>query len=421
MKRIARKLVAKVLYWQVRRLRSKNNFQTVAVAGSVGKTSTKLAIASVLGSKYKVRHQEGNYNDLITVPLIFFGRSLKSLFNPLGWLGIFISNEIQLHRTYPFDVVVLELGTDGPGYLPEFKRYIKPLDIGVLTAITPEHMEYFADLDAVASEESVISELSTLTMANKDTCVAKYLKPDYLSYAINQPADYQMTDIVFDETGANFEVLAGGKSMLAAKHEAVTEPLLYAILAAAAVGHKLAMTGEEIEAGIAKIKPARGRMSILSGINNSKIIDDTYNASPEAVKAALKTLYRLSAPHKIALLGNMNELGKYSADAHKEIGHLCDPAKLDLVVTLGPDANAYLAPAVKERGCKVQTFEDPYSAGEFIKGQLQDQTLILVKGSQNKVFAEETVKLLLADPADAGRLVRQSKKWLSIKHRAFTK
>ena len=129
----------------------------------------------------------------------------------------------------------------------------------------------------------------------------------------------------------------------------------------------------------------------------------------------------MAAPHKIALLGNMNELGKYSKDAHEEIGKLCDPAKLNLVVTLGPDANKFLAPTAKKLGCEVQAFDDPYSAGEFIKNQLKDQTLVLAKGSQNKVFAEEAVKVLLAEPADASELVRQSKSWLKQKRRQFNR
>jgi UDP-N-acetylmuramoyl-tripeptide--D-alanyl-D-alanine ligase len=160
-------------------------------------------------------------------------------------------------------------------------------------------------------------------------------------------------------------------------------------------------------------------MRRLVGINNSTIIDDTYNASPEAVSAALKTLYRLDAPQKIAVLGNMNELGKFSAEAHRQIGEQCDPKQLDLVVTIGPDANKYLAPAAEKKGCKVGTFSDPYQAGEFVKLQIKPGALVLVKGSQNKVFAEEAVKTLLADPVDASKLVRQSRYWMKIKAKNF--
>jgi len=137
------------------------------------------------------------------------------------------------------------------------------------------------------------------------------------------------------------------------------------------------------------------------------------------MKAALHTLYRLAAPQKIAVLGNMNELGKYSEAAHHEIGQYCDPKQLDLLVTIGPDANKYLALTAAAKGCKVQQFDDPYSVGEYLKPIVKKGALVLVKGSQNRVFAEETVKLLLANPKDAEKLVRQSAEWLKKKAKLY--
>lgn len=214
-------------------------------------------------------------------------------------------------------------------------------------------------------------------------------------------------------------MLENNKFLLSAQHEAIAEPRLYAVAGAVAVARELGMAPSEIKAGLDKLKPVAGRMQKLAGINGSIIIDDTYNASPPAMKAALDTLYRLDAPQKIAVLGNMNELGNYSQAAHEEIGSYCDPKKLDLVITLGPDANKYLAPAAEAKGCKVQQFDDPYSVGEYLKSIIKNGALILVKGSQNRVFAEEAVKLLLADPKDAKKLVRQSEAWLKIKAKDF--
>jgi UDP-N-acetylmuramoyl-tripeptide--D-alanyl-D-alanine ligase len=140
-----------------------------------------------------------------------------------------------------------------------------------------------------------------------------------------------------------------------------------------------------------------------------------------ALKLALDSLYEIKAPQKIAVLGNMNELGKYSETTHTEIGTYCDPKQLDLVVTIGPDANKYLAPAAEAKGCSVKIFENPYDAGTFLKPLIKKGAVILVKGSQNKVFAEETIKSLLANPADESKLVRQSQEWLNKKQKAFGK
>ena len=421
MKELAKRFVAAVLGRQVRALHKRNRFQIIAVGGSVGKTSTKLAVADVLKTKYRVCYQDGNYNDLVSVPLIFFGEKLPNLMNPLSWLAIFWRNHKQIGKPYPFDIVVVEVGTDAPGQIRDFNAYLKA-DIGVLTGITPEHMASFADLGAVAKEELGLIEFSKNLIYNKDLCAAEYmdnLNVSKLSYGLEPPADFQSVNIKYSEDKCDFEVLRGGKNFMKAANELVSEPQLYSVTAAIAVSAQLGMTAEEIGKGLHNIGPVNGRMRRLKGIHGSLILDDTYNASPEAMHAALKTLYRIPGKHKIALLGNMNELGSYSAAEHRAIGAACDPAKLDLVITVGPDANTHLAAAAKARGCEVSTFEDPYRAGEFIKGQVKGGTIILAKGSQNGVFAEEALKPLLADQADCKLLVRQSPQWLRAKTISF--
>jgi UDP-N-acetylmuramoyl-tripeptide--D-alanyl-D-alanine ligase len=117
----------------------------------------------------------------------------------------------------------------------------------------------------------------------------------------------------------------------------------------------------------------------------------------------------------------MNELGGYSQREHKMIGEHCDPRELSLVVTIGPDANKFLAPAAAGNGCEVKTFNNPYDAGEYVKPIVEPGAVILVKGSQNKVFAEEAAKILLADPKDSSKLVRQTPYWMKMKKASFKK
>ncbi|MEX1995204.1 MAG: UDP-N-acetylmuramoyl-tripeptide--D-alanyl-D-alanine ligase [Candidatus Saccharimonadales bacterium] len=422
MQNLAKELVTAILASQVKRLRQRRQFKVVAIAGSIGKTSTKLAVVKVLEQKYRVRSQEGNYNHLITVPLVFFGQKLPSLRNPLAWLRVFWNNERLIGEEYPYDIVVVELGTDGPGQLAEFHAYLKA-DIGVLTAITHEHMKFFTDLDDVAKEELELTKLSEKVIVNKDLTSGKYLKDiknPLITYGLKQPANVQLDNLKFDNFASDFVVRATDKPTVEATYELITEPLLYGVTAAVAVGHQFDMTAEQIERGIGKIKPVNGRMQLLRGVNGSSIIDDTYNASPEATKAALSTLYRLKADHKIAILGNMNELGTYSEAAHRGIGQYCDPKQLDLVVTLGPDANKYLAEEAESKGCTVSRFDDPYTLGDYLKVVIAKDTIILAKGSQNRVFAEEAVKTILKNSADSTKLVRQSPEWLKIKKKAFS-
>jgi UDP-N-acetylmuramoyl-tripeptide--D-alanyl-D-alanine ligase len=239
-----------------------------------------------------------------------------------------------------------------------------------------------------------------LVLANSDLCDAKYLSAagTLLTYAIDSEADFKPSEI----TGSS---------------ESKAEQ--YSRLAAAAVARKLGMAEADIKIGIKNINPVPGRMQRLKGVNDSVIIDDSYNSSPEAAKLALDSLYQLKAPQKIALLGSMNELGEYSQTAHEEVGSYCDPKQLELVVTLGPEANEFLAKAAEAKGCQVRKFDSPYQAGDFIRQAIKPGAVILIKGSQNQVFAEEAIKVLLADTADQSKLVRQSKDWMDIKRKSF--
>lgn len=401
MKKLARAIVAVILGYQVRRLYKKGQFRVIGVVGSIGKTSTKLAIANVLQNGFRVRYQEGNYNDLVSVPLVFFGQKLPNLFNPLAWMMVFWRNEKQLRSAYPFDVVVLELGSDGPGQIAKFESFLK-LEIAVITAITPEHMQTFKTLDNVAHEELSVGPFTTLMIANKDLCDNKYISglSQMLTYGVKNQADY-----TYEKLG------------IAKKPQSLAEQ--YSILAAAAVAYKLGLEQDKINAALLGIKPFAGRMQKLDGVNNSTIIDDSYNSSPEAAKMALDELYSISAPQKIAVLGNMNELGDYSAGAHEQIGNYCDPKQLEMIITIGPDANNYLAKAAEAKGCRVERFDSPYKAGDFIRPLVKPGAVILVKGSQNKVFAEETIKSLLANPADSSKLVRQEAHWMNMKRQEF--
>lgn len=421
LKHIGKTIVVAILSWQLRRLQAKYPLVTVGVVGSYGKTSTKSAIATVLSQHFRVRYQAGNYNDIVTVPLIFFGEQMPSLLNPLAWCRLFVRNERQLRQAYPYDVVVVELGTDGPGQLAAFGRYLS-LDFTVLTAIAYEHMEFFADLQAVAEEELTVQQYSSQLLVNTDLCAKKYvsqLSTSHLYFGQEGDPEYKIAKLRTIDNAYTFELLHDGRQELRAMYPGLARTQVYSAAAAAIIGLQLSIPADKLAKGIAKVVPVSGRMRVLDGVNHSLILDETYNSSPAAAKAALDTLYAIAAPQKLALLGNMNELGDYAAEAHREVGRYCDPHQLDMVLTLGPEANAYLAPAAKAKGCRVQTFDTPYEAGAYLKAHLKIGAVALIKGSQNKVFAEEAVKLILQNPADVDQLIRQSPQWLKKKARSF--
>lgn len=406
--------------WQVRRLRKRNEFKLIAIAGSIGKTSTKFAIAQILSQKYRVRFQEGNYNDLVTVPLVIFGQDQPNLVNPFAWFGVLLKNQLSLLKSVDFDVVVVEIGTDAPGQIKQFGRYLD-CDITVLTALTPEHMEFFTDLDAVAREELTVAEYSKELVVNIDLCPSEYLEVDIpITTVGTKDCDYQIKQELFVDNKAEFSIHKKSQSWLELTMNAVSWGELYSATLATAVSDKMDLNRQQIKKGVDDIQPVSGRMQRLRGINGSLILDETYNASPDAVKAALNSLYMLKAPQKIAILGNMNELGHYSKQAHLDVGKYCDSKRLNLLVTIGPDANKYLAQSATKQGCQVRTFSDPYSAGEFVAKEIKPNAVVLVKGSQNNVYAEEAIKSFLADQKDYKLLVRQSPEWMKKKQKNFS-
>lgn len=417
-KKLGKAFVCRLLERQVKELCKKNNFRIVAVTGSVGKTSTKLAIAKTLEKSRRVLYQDGNYNDRLTVPLVLFGQSEPNILNPFAWARILRENKKKLAQPYPYDIAVLELGVDGPGQMKDF-TYLQP-DLAVVTAVAPEHMEYFGTLDAVAKEELTVLSFSKEALLNKDDIAAEYMPTTTFS-AYGANAEYSITNREENGlSGQHISVHLPDVQTLGADITFLGEQGTKVALAAVAAAHKLGLTADEIKQGIESVQQFAGRMQVLDGISNSKLIDDTYNASPLAVKAALDVLYATESPQRVAILGSMNEMGEGSPDMHKEVGEYCDPNKLELVVTVGKQAGEFLAPAATQKGCSVKVFASPYEAGDFVKSQLKDGAVVLGKGSQNGVFAEEALKQLLANPTDADKLVRQSPYWLRVKAEQFT-
>jgi UDP-N-acetylmuramyl pentapeptide synthase len=418
-KKAARSLICTILEAQVRQLRARRHFKVVAVAGSVGKTSTKLAIAELLAKDMRVRYQTGNYNDRVTVPLVFFGLTEPSLYNIVAWLKVLGVTQSEIAMSYPYDVVVVELGTDGPGQLVDF-AYIKP-DITVVTAVSEEHMEYFGTLDRVATEELSVFDFSKQVLINGDDIAGEYLAgKEFSEYSLHsEQAQYTAATNAKGLNGQTLD-MRFPSGTFTADIRYLGEQGAKVTLAAACAADMLGVKHVAISKGLAELQPFAGRMQILPGIKNSTVIDDTYNASPLAVRAALDVLYAARTGQRIAILGSMNELGDYSRIAHQEAGEYCDPKKLDVVITIGKDAKKWLAPAARERGCKVHTFDSPYDAGSYVSGKLEKGAVVLAKGSQNGVFAEEAIKPLLSDPTDVAKLVRQSPYWLTKKQQQFS-
>lgn len=398
----------------------------VVVAGSVGKTSTKRAIATLLSRRYRVALHEGNHNTHMSAPLAILGIDYPANIKSVGsWLSVFQAARRRIKEPSGADVIVAEIGADHPGDIKHFGSYLRP-HIGVVTAVTPEHMEFFSSMEAVAEEELTTANFSQLAIINRDDIEGRFASfltnSNVDTYGTTGLAEYRFEIQDFDlEHGYKGSVIAPDfEQPIPVTIRVLGEHSLRPAMGAVAVAAKLGLTSAEIATGLALLRPVPGRMNILRGIGNTIVIDDTYNSSPLAASSALQALYGLQVPQRIAILGSMNELGASSAAEHEKLGLMCDPNLLSWVVTIGDEAEKYTAPAARRRGCQVKSFKSAVDAGGFVRGVLEEGAAILAKGSQGDIYVEEAVKVLCVMSEDV-ELVRQSPEWLETKTAFFSK
>lgn len=398
----------------------------VAITGSVGKTSTKIAIGTVLAQKLRVRLHEGNHNSELSAPLAILGvefpDNIRSLWQ---WHTVFKAVRARIKQPTDVDVIVQELGTDGIGQIPHFGTYLNP-DIAVVTAVAPEHMEFFKNLDLVAAEELSVVNYSKSALINRDDIPGKYAmditNPNINTYGTTDTAEYRFTtdDYTFED-GFEGEFFASGfANSSSTVLKVVGEHSIRAVIAAGAVATKLGFSPADAAKAMEHVRPVKGRMNILRGVNGAVIIDDSYNSSPLAAASALRALYQMSVPQKIVVIGSMNELGDTSAEEHEALGRLCDPMQLSHVITVGEDAAKYFAPAAQASGCHTVSFKSALDAGAYVHKLMEKDAAVLFKGSQGGIYLEEAIKIVLHSTDDEEQLVRQSPAWLQKKRDYFS-
>ncbi|MDK2899286.1 MAG: UDP-N-acetylmuramoyl-tripeptide--D-alanyl-D-alanine ligase [Patescibacteria group bacterium] len=402
------------------------DIKLIVITGSVGKTTTKVAIATVLSERFRIRLHRGNHNTHMSAPLAMLGieypDDIKSM---KQWRAVFRAARQRIKQPADVDVIIQELGTDRVGEVPHFGTYLVPY-ISVVTAVSPEHMEFFHNIDTVAMEELSVANFSRLAIINRDDIDGSYSK--YLTnsnintYGTNASAEYYYANEGYTpEDGYNGKLIAPDwETPLPFNVHVLGEHMIRPVVAACAVAIKLGMTPAEVAAGSEKVRSLPGRMNVLRGADDTIIIDDSYNSSPLAAESSLRVLYQMTVPQRIAVLGSMNELGDISQTEHEALGKLCDPNQLAWVITVGDEAEKFLAPAAKARGCQVKSFKTSLQAGAFVHSVMDEGAAILFKGSQGGVFLEEAVKVILHSTSEEENLVRQSPAWMAKKTAFFS-
>lgn len=338
--------------------------QIVCVTGSNGKTSTKDLMSVVLRERFQVTKTEGNFNNHIGLPLT------------------------MLRLRAGDRVGVFEIGTNHHGEIAALAALAQP-DVGVITNIGVAHIEHLGSREGIAKEKGMLAEAlqpsGTIILSADDEftpSIAARTKADVLRCGLTEGADIRATDLRQDFAGMKFRLHAFGRSV-DAQLPVPGEHMVHNATLAVGVGHVFGMTLEECAAGLPNLQLTKGRleMKVVRGI---QVIDDSYNANPDSMKAALLTLAQMSVNgRRIAILGRMGELGTQSEHGHRSVGRTASDLGLDCVISVGDEAHFIAEEAWRGGVEKVVKAADLDEAVKTLREYVHAGDLVLIKGSRS--------------------------------------
>ena len=427
----------------------KNHPFVVGVTGSAGKSSAVDAIAPVLRLKFKNLKVAEKANSESGIPADILGLHFTD-YSFFDWLRICLLAPISairysLSATRQFDAYLVEMGIDEPTP-PKNMEYLltilKP-DIGVILNILPVHTEQFERSDLVVRQgrtliESIATEKGKLITENQNLKYAILnadqpeiisLKPTTNAKIISfgkKNSDIIVDSIITSLSGTEINLQIPKRlhlkrcNLLKLKFENIVLPNYYGetIAAAVAVGMALNLPVKTIsEALTGNFKLPSGRGRIFEGIKNTIIIDSSYNASGKTMKGSLEMLKDIGGNRiKIAVLGDMRELGSQAEIEHKKVAETAIKSA-DKIVLVGPLVRQYSLPVIQQSKLPVDWFSTAGEAANYLTKNLSDNEIVLVKGSQNTIFLEIVVEALLKNKSDVENLCRRGKFWDKIRLR----
>ena len=402
-------------------LKNKKPF-IIGVTGNLGKTSTKDAVYAVMKDHFHVRRSEKSMNSEFGVPLTILGEK-SGWNNPLRWFMVLLRGAfVPWSKSYPTHLV-LEIGADRPGDIKSITSWIKP-DITIVTQFgqVPVHIEFFENRDAIIQEKGYLVEAlkedGVFIFNADDHDAEKLLKKTNarkVGIGIHKDTQVKAEDVrMFGNPieGTQADIMIAGQKYHLVLPEVVGKSPIYAALPALAVACELVIPIEIACAALRDADKPKGRMRLLRGMNGSVLIDDTYNASPKATEHGLQTLASLDVERKIAVLGDMLELGHHTKEEHYKIGKIAAKSCHKLF-TVGIRSRLTAEGALDEKMLdeNIMECDSSIEAGKELVKILRPGDVVYLKGSQG-IRMERAVKMILAETHKAEEtLVRQEKEW----------
>mgnify|MGYP004499673123 FL=1 len=362
------------LYEIAKYKRSLYNIPVIAVTGSVGKTSTKDIIASVVSQKYKTLKTEGNNNNNIGLPLTIL--------------------KLKDH-----EVLVVEMGMNHFGEISLLTNIAKPT-LAVITNIGTSHIGNLGSRENILKAKLEILEgmkIPRVIINNDNDLLHKWYeenkeKIEIHTYGINNSSDVIAEKIELEEEKSKFVVKTSSEKVnidvpVGGEH------FVYNALCGFMVGKVLGLTSKEIQNGISKFELTKKRMDIRALKNGATLINDSYNASYESMKASLKYLSNRTDLRKIAVLGDMLELGGFSKELHEKVGEEVANNNIDILICRGEFAKDIISKASKNKKTQCILLQNNEEILNKLKEILREGDVILIKASNGMKFYEICQKL----------------------------
>ncbi|MFA6018042.1 MAG: Mur ligase family protein [Patescibacteria group bacterium] len=402
----------------------------IAVTGSVGKTSTKNAIAIALSSKFDVRTAKKNYNNEFGVPLAIMGEYSPGK-DVWGWMKLF-ARQLFIKK-FP-KVLVLEYGADKPGDIQVSCNIAKP-SIGVITAVSPVHVSNYSNFGALVEEKSTLVKnisVDGAVILNADDLTVAQMRKKAVAPVLTYGKSGQnsvITDIYTkiveqDSYGTSdapiitkSSIVIDGETVNLALRNVIGDAAIISCAAALLVAKRCDVPLQSAAKALnEQFSSAPGRMRPLAGIKGCLILDDSYNAAPASVNAALDVLASFktlrSSARRIAVLGAMAELGQYSEEEHSTVARKV-VSVADIFIATGPLMGVAADEAIRAgmKNDSVIRCADSVEAGRWLDANVHIGDIVLVKGSQSARM-EKAVKDIVAEPLRASELLcRQEESW----------
>ncbi len=399
----------------------------VGIGGASGKSSLSAIIASVLSSKYKVKQGQGK-NSETGIPLDILGINPGN-YTILDWIRILILGFIGIFVNWKhYDIYVAEMGIDGPNEprnMSYLLKIIKP-KIATLTNISFEHSVYFEGKEQEILEKTIEQEMLLLKSLPRDGFAVINIDDSIIeresallaarksSISVQkETADFYADRLVVDIDKFSFIIKHLGESYKFQINQPLPDHYARSFLCALSIALYLGISMEDAIQNLQRnFKLPPGRLSVFDGIKNTTIIDSSYNnATLPPILDILDLLKKVSGERrKVAILGDMRELGSLSAKIHKSVAEKILKTA-DFAILIGPQMAQYVAPFLSKNEFDYLSFATFSDAKDLILKNIKEKDVILIKSSQNTLFLERVAEMLLKNSSDKSKLCRRGEFW----------